>query len=262
MPPITVTPIPAFNDNYLWLIENETECWVVDPGDGAAVKKALEVKQRALTGILVTHHHQDHVGGIALLRTENMPVIGPAISPHPLVNDPVEHQETRTICGLLFTIFHVPGHTLNHVAYYAQYDSSQGQQASLLFSGDTLFSAGCGRLFEGTPEQMNKSLKLLAALPDETKVYCAHEYTLANLEFALGVEPDNEELNRYYAATKNARKNGLPSLPSNIALERKINPFLRTEKASIIHFVHSINPNITRHSDSIFTEIRRMKDIA
>lgn len=256
----TVTPIPAFDDNYLWLIESEAECWVVDPGDGLAVKKVLETKNRVLTGILVTHHHSDHVGGISLLKTEGMPVIGPSITPHPLVNDPVQHNDVRTICGVEFTVLFVPGHTLNHIAYYAEYSPIAETKKQILFCGDTLFSAGCGRLFEGTAEQMNRSLKILAGLPSETLVYCAHEYTLNNLEFALTLEPNNQDLIKRYQEVSDLREKGLYSIPTSIDQELKTNPFLRTHETELIQSARRFDPTLAPNSDSVFSLIRSMKD--
>ena len=253
---LTVTPIPAFNDNYLWLIENNQECWVVDPGDGKAVKEALSSRQRQLSGILVTHHHRDHIGGIADLVTSGMPVIGPSISPYELVNDRVSEGDIRKICGVDFQVLDVPGHTLNHVAYFARPESSK----PLLFCGDTLFAGGCGRLFEGTPAQMHESLGKLASLDSDTLVYCAHEYTLANLAFCLSVEPDNQELQRHTKDMKKLREQGIPTLPSSIQVERQINVFLRADSDEVCLSAKKFDLGIGNSPVEVFTAIRKMKD--
>ncbi|HQQ62427.1 MAG TPA: hydroxyacylglutathione hydrolase [Pseudomonadales bacterium] len=215
-------PIPAFSDNYIWLFADNGKAWVTDPGDAAPVVSALEGNNLQLSGILVTHHHGDHVGGISgLLEKFHVPVYGPALSPaaglitHKLVQNDVIEIHSRK-----FEIISVPGHTLDHIAFYSA-------EANILLCGDTLFSAGCGRVFEGTYEQMYASLQKLAALPDDTQVCCAHEYTLSNLRFAQATEPDNQDIKNHITHCQSLRKQGKPTLPSTLALEKKINPFLR-----------------------------------
>lgn len=253
---LKVTPIPAFNDNYLWLIENKEECWVVDPGDAIPVQNALEERGRQLTGILVTHHHRDHIGGIQALYKDGMKVIGPSLNPYELVNDRVSDGDIREVCGVDFNVIEVPGHTLNHLAYYAE----PKEQKPLLFCGDTLFAGGCGRLFEGTPEQMYSSLSRLSALSEESLVYCAHEYTLANLAFAETLEPDNQALIGRIKESVHLRKKSIPTVPSSLKVEKKTNPFLRTTSNELIEKAKLFEPNLKADPVAIFATIRKMKD--
>lgn len=217
--------LPAFEDNYLWLLHDGQRALVVDPGDAAVVQAALHTHNLELDTILVTHHHADHTGGVAELRERcGAQVVGPASERIPEPYTPLRHGDTVTSLGIDFRVLDVPGHTAGHIAFYA----SQVNAHPLLFCGDTLFSGGCGRLFEGTPAQMLASLDSLAALPGDTVVCCTHEYTLSNLRFALAVEPDNQDLQRYHAHCIELRASGHPTVPTSIALEQKINPFLRT----------------------------------
>lgn len=226
---IDLHPIPAFSDNYIWMLSNPVsrQAWVVDPGEAAPVLEALSERGLTLAGILVTHHHWDHVAGIAeLLKTHPVPVYGPAGSPAAdSISVPLEDGGSVCLEDSKWMVFTVPGHTLDHIAYY-------NADAGILFCGDTLFSGGCGRLFEGTAEQMFVSLQRLAALPDTTRVCCAHEYTLSNLRFALAVEPDNAVLARYQQQCLQLRDSGCPTLPSSIGLEKEVNPFLRAVDVS------------------------------
>ncbi|MFZ3126983.1 MAG: hydroxyacylglutathione hydrolase [Rhodoferax sp.] len=224
-------PLPAYVDNYIWMLHDGQQALVVDPGDAEPVIQALQHEGVHLQGILVTHHHADHTAGVDRLRqATGAPVFGPAHEPMPeplqrLVGGDVVH-----LLGLDFQVLEVPGHTAGHIAFYCPaVDASP-----LLFCGDTLFSAGCGRLFEGTPEQMLASLDRLAALPDATRVCCTHEYTLSNLKFALEIEPDNTQLVAYNTRCQTLRAQGQPTLPSTLALERQINPFLRSRQPAVI----------------------------
>ncbi|VAY89215.1 putative hydroxyacylglutathione hydrolase [mine drainage metagenome] len=219
----SIVPISAFADNYLWLIHNNRKAWIVDPGDAAPVLTTLRSSHLELEGILLTHHHADHCGGVMELRTlfPNLTVYGPAEESIPGTTHPLRagNEITLTSLGLTLTVLEVPGHTLGHVAYVGQ---------DCLFCGDTLFAAGCGRIFEGTPAQMFHSLAQLAALPDKTAVYCAHEYTVRNLDFALKVDPHNQELQNWAREARAQREQGEPTLPSQIGRERRANPFLRS----------------------------------
>lgn len=222
--------LPAFEDNYLWLLHDGRQALVVDPGDAAPVCDALEQGGLELAGILVTHHHADHVGGLAaLLARHPAPVFGPADDRLPVPVQTARDGDTLSLLGLEIQTLEVPGHTATHLAYYTAPDG----EAPLLFCGDTLFSAGCGRLFEGTPAQMQHSLSRLAALPGDTRVCCAHEYTLSNLRFALAVEPDNAALIAYEAQCRAARAAGHATLPAMLGLERDINPFLRWQVPAV-----------------------------
>ncbi|MBA4177612.1 MAG: hydroxyacylglutathione hydrolase [Leptothrix sp. (in: Bacteria)] len=223
--------LPAFADNYIWMLHDGTQAVVVDPGDAAPVVQALQSQGLQLAGILVTHHHADHVGGVDELRPLlHGPVWGPAGERIPQPFEPLNDGDGIEVLGLRFRVLDVPGHTAGHVAY-AQEGAAT---APLLFCGDTLFSAGCGRLFEGTPAQMLASLSRLAALPDDTRVCCTHEYTLSNLRFAAAVEPGNAAIEAHAARCRALRAQGLPTLPSRIGLERRINPFLRCAEPAVV----------------------------
>ena len=226
---LTVTPLPAFTDNYLWLLVRGREAAVVDPGDAAPVRRALERSDLRLCAILVTHHHGDHVGGVVELRTRTgATVFGPAGEDLEGVDQRVRGGDRFDVLGVRFQVLDVPGHTAGHVAYFA------GDEAPpLLFCGDTLFGCGCGRLFEGTAAQMVASLDALAALPASTRVYCAHEYTLSNIRFGLVVDPTNKALQARAARDQAARDRGEPTLPSTIGLELATNPFLRVDAPEV-----------------------------
>ncbi len=228
---MNLTALPAFADNYIWMLHDGARAVVVDPGDAAPVHAALDRLGLALAGILVTHHHADHVGGVDALRPRLQgPVWGPAHEDIPAPFLPLVEGDQIEVLGLRFRILDVPGHTAGHIAY-VQVDAPS---APLLFCGDTLFSAGCGRLFEGTPAQMSRSLAKLAALPGDTRVCCTHEYTLSNLRFAAAVEPDNAGRRAYEEKCLALREAGQPTLPSSIALERQINPFLRCAEPTVV----------------------------
>jgi hydroxyacylglutathione hydrolase len=231
-----VLTVPAFQDNYLWLIHDGVHAAVVDPGDGEPILEALRANGLTLTAILLTHHHADHIGGVPrLLEHADVPVFGPRGDGIRAVTHPLSEGDRITLPGLelAFSVLDVPGHTLGHIAYVrADADGSVGEH--WLFCGDTLFGAGCGRLFEGTPAQMAASLAKLAALPDDTLVYCAHEYTLSNLRFAEAVEPGNRALQMRIAADSQARGTHLPTIPSTIAIEKATNPFLRYREPAIV----------------------------
>jgi hydroxyacylglutathione hydrolase len=223
--------LPAFADNYIWMLHDGARAVVVDPGDAAPVVDALSRLRLQLAGILVTHHHGDHTGGIEALRSQlHGPVWGPARERIPTPYTPLQQGDTLQVLGLEFDVFDVPGHTAGHIAYAQRGADS----APLLFCGDTLFSGGCGRLFEGTPAQMHESLSRLAALPADSRVCCTHEYTLSNLRFAAAVEPDNEDLVRYRAHCESLRAQQQPTLPSRIDLELQINPFLRCTVPAVV----------------------------
>jgi hydroxyacylglutathione hydrolase len=249
-------PIPAFNDNYIWMLHDESRALVVDPGDATPVLEALARQQVTLDAILVTHHHGDHTGGVqTLLHATGAQVFGPALEPMPEPLHRVGDGEQVSVLGLTFEVMHVPGHTASHVAYFAKIPA----QSPVLFCGDTLFSAGCGRLFEGTPEQMLTSLTRLSCLPDATRVCCAHEYTLSNLRFALLVEPANAELLSYQQRAQELRRHLQPTLPSSIDLEKAINPFLRSQVPAVSEAVQRRWPNAT-DAVSVFAALRAWKD--
>jgi hydroxyacylglutathione hydrolase len=250
-------PLPAFADNYLWMLHDGRNALVVDPGDAQPVLEALQREVLQLQTILVTHHHADHTGGVDAIRdATGAAVFGPARESIPGPFHKLQGGDTVPSLGLNFLVMEVPGHTAGHIAFYcADLDA-----APLLFCGDTLFSGGCGRLFEGTPAQMLASLDSLAALPDNTRVCCTHEYTLSNLKFALEVEPSNAALVQYNAQCLALRAEGLPTLPSNIALERAINPFLRSRNADVIASANRHDAAMTRQSGA-FATLRQWKNV-
>ena len=252
---VSVFPIKAFNDNYIWCLHNKTHCAVVDPGDAAPVLAYCQDNQLTLSAIIITHHHWDHTGGIdALLAAfPNIPVYGPQnknikqITVRLSQGDGIELAQL----GVTLSVLEVPGHTLDHIAYYGDMG---------LFCGDTLFSAGCGRLFEGTPQQMYQSLAKLTALPADTAVFCTHEYTMANIAFAETVEPNNQALIDYKHWANKQREIDVPTLPSNLQRELAVNPFLRCHSAELATNV-SQNKGATLASEqAIFASLRSWKD--
>lgn len=238
------------------MLHDGREALVVDPGDAAPVLQALQREGVELRSILVTHHHADHTGGVDILRnTTGAQVWGPARENIPTPYQPLVQGQQATCLGLVFDVIDVPGHTAGHIAFY--HPDVDG--APLLFCGDTLFSGGCGRLFEGTPAQMTDSLGRLAALPPATRVCCTHEYTLSNLRFALAVDPDNADLLAYQAHCQALRDQNLPTLPSSIDLERRINPFLRASAPPILTALRQFDaPGLDR--DGAFATLRRWKN--
>jgi hydroxyacylglutathione hydrolase len=252
-------PLPALNDNYIWMLHNGQDALVVDPGDAQPVLEALQCEGVQLKGILVTHHHPDHTAGVNLLRqTTGAAVFGPARETIPEPLQRLHGGDTVHLLGLKFQVLDVPGHTAGHIAYFCA--AAVGTEASpLLFCGDTLFSGGCGRLFEGTPAQMLASLNQLAALPDPTLVCCTHEYTLSNLKFALEVEPDNLQLAAYQRHCQTLRAQGQATLPSTIAQERQINPFLRSSQPTIMASARRFDATSVDQT-GVFATLRQWKN--
>ncbi len=252
---VTIEPIPAFDDNYLWLLVRGSQAAVVDPGDAAPVLQRLQQRNLSLQAILVTHHHGDHVGGVASLsRATGARVHGPGAEAIPARDVALAGGSRIDVLGVAFDVLDVPGHTLGHIAYHAP-------ALRALFCGDTLFAAGCGRLFEGTAAQMTASLAKLASLPADTRVYCAHEYTLSNLRFALAVEPDSEALRRRQQACAALRRRGEPTLPSTIADELATNPFLRCSEPDVRRAAEARAGGPLPTAESVFTVIRQWKNV-
>jgi hydroxyacylglutathione hydrolase len=252
--PPEVVPIRAFKDNYVWTLRNATHAAVVDPGEAEPVLDYLAREKLELAAILATHHHADHVGGVArLLEKYRVPVYGPKNEPIPTLTRPVSEGDTVTIpaLGVAFSVLDIPGHTRAHIAYYG---------AGALFCGDTLFACGCGRLFEGTAEQMYASLGKLRALPDDTKVYCGHEYTLANIGFARGVEPQNAALAAREARDRRLREAGKPTLPSTMREEKATNPFLRCTEPAVVESVNKYLGSRVSDPVRVFAAIRDWKN--
>ncbi len=254
---LDVRPIAAFRDNYIWMIHGVGEprrVAVVDPGDAGPVLAALAAGGLHLEAILATHHHADHVGGIAgLVAATGAAVFGPAHDPMPVDCQRLAgggRAQVRAL-GLEFTVVDVPGHTAGHIAFTGH---------GALFCGDTLFSAGCGRLFEGTAEQMLASLDALAELPDDTRIYCGHEYTEANLRFALAVEPGNSAIMDYVKRAAAIRGECQPTLPSTIGLEKRVNPFLRSRHENVKSSAERRAGRMLPTPVAVFAEIRSWKD--
>ena len=254
---LNVRPVGAFSDNYIWLIDSPRahgRVVAVDPGEAEPVIAELQRSGASLAAILLTHHHPDHIGGVPeLLRRRPVPVIGP--------EDSRIAQRTLTVgdgkrcdlpdLGLSFEILEIPGHTLSHIAFWGH---------GALFCGDTLFSAGCGRLFEGTPEQMNASLNKLRNLPPETQVFCGHEYTAANLRFALTVDPANRAALEYQGSVARVRAQGDPTLPSTLGLEIQVNPFLRCDEPAVVRAAEAHAGKMLKEPAEVFGVLRAWKD--
>lgn len=253
---INIFPIPILKDNYVWVIADtkENAACIVDPGEARPVSDFLQKHKMILKGILITHHHWDHTNGIVELKNEyDVPIIGPAQENITGVTLPVHEQDTVNVANfpLAFQVMAIPGHTLGHIAYYAH---------EMLFCGDTLFASGCGRIFEGTPEQMYASLQRIASLPNDTKIYCAHEYTLNNLRFAETVEPNNYQIAERIKRVNEIRKKNLPSLPSLLAEEKETNPFLRCNSQELIETVEKHAHATLSGPVAVFASLRKWKD--
>jgi hydroxyacylglutathione hydrolase len=251
---LIVSPISAFRDNYIWAIHDDKSAVIVDPGDAAPVFAFLQEKKLNLVTILITHHHNDHIGGNReLLKRFPVPVYGPAGESIDTLTVRVKENDAVTLpdFGLTFNVLDIPGHTSGHIAYVGH---------GMVFCGDTLFACGCGRLFEGTPAQMHASLAKLAALPGDTKVYCAHEYTLSNIAFARAVEPDNEALLQREFAEREKRGRNVPTVPSSIALELDTNPFMRSHVPAVLHAANTRAGLIHATAVDVLATIREWKN--
>jgi hydroxyacylglutathione hydrolase len=252
---VSVFPIKAFNDNYIWCLHNQTHCAVVDPGDAAPVLAYCQDKKLRLSAIIITHHHWDHTGGIdALLNVfPDVAVYGPQNKDIKQITTRLSEGDNIELANINvnFSVLEVPGHTLDHIAYYGDIG---------LFCGDTLFSAGCGRLFEGSPQQMFKSLAKLTALPADTAVYCTHEYTMANIAFAEAAEPNNQALIKYKQWASQQREKNIATLPSSIQRELAVNPFLRCDSQELVANVSQNMGASLTSEQAVFASLRSWKD--
>ena len=252
---LQIIPVPAFKDNYLWLIHNGQHAIVVDPGDAMPVINTLKKLGLDLQTILITHHHQDHIGGVEQLQQTypHVKVYAPKQEHYAFAHQPVSEPDTIDLGNWISPakVLDVPGHTLGHIAYYIEQ-----QQQQWLFCGDTLFGAGCGRLFEGTPQQMMSSLQKICTLPATTQIYCTHEYTLTNINFARTLEPGNPALLQRYHDAQQQLASGKPTLPSTLALELNTNPFLRSDSLEIQVSLQLENPTQLQ----TFTKTRELRN--
>ena len=254
---VRIHAVPAFQDNYLWVLESHGRAAVVDPGDAAPVQRFLEEKGLQLDAILATHHHADHIGGVPeLARRWKCPVFGPAHDGVDGLTRALVEGEGLVVPGidLGVKVLDVPGHTAGHIAYV------HGGEEPVVFCGDTLFACGCGRLFEGTPAQMSDSLGKLARLPAATRVYCAHEYTMSNIRFAEAVEPGNAKLAERKARDAAKRARGEPTVPSTIGEERATNPFLRCAEPEVKASAERHAGRKLGNPVEVFAEIREWKN--
>jgi len=252
----TIEPIPAFSDNYIWLLVQGTKAFAVDPGDAKPLISILKKRKLELTGVLITHHHYDHSGGILeILDKYDAKIYGPTGNHINGITDGLVDNQSIDVLGVSFKALSVPGHTDDQLAYFCNSSTKP-----ILFSGDTLFAAGCGRLFEGSPRQMHASLSRFAELPPETLVYCGHEYTLSNLNFASKVEPTNEDISSKLKKIKKLRSENKVSLPSSISEELKTNPFMRCDKKNVINAAEKFAAKTLNSPSEVLGVIRKWKD--
>ena len=264
---LNIVAIPAFSDNYIWCIfdAQSKKAIVVDPGSSKDVQDFLSTENLSLEAILITHHHPDHIGGVNQLKqTYPANVYGFGQSNLPFIDHPLSDGDEFSLLGCTFTTIEVPGHTLDHIAFYS-HGNNDFHVKPWLFCGDTLFSGGCGRLFEGTAKQMHNSLLRLSQYPAETEIYCAHEYTLSNLEFARSLMPNNMDLKNYQTHCHQLRNQLKPTIPTTIDTELKINPFLRVADNEIIHELNLSKKDtdiheFKKHPELVFAAVRRAKD--
>ena len=250
---LSVEPIKAYTDNYIWLVSTNEGSIVVDPGESKEILNLIDSNKIDLKGVLITHHHYDHTNGLLDLTNKmNLEVYGPKKIEG--INNIVKESDKFSLIGIDFEVIEIPGHTLDHLAFY-----SSNNKDPILFCGDTLFAGGCGRVFEGTFEQMFKSLKKISNYPKETKIFCGHEYTLSNLKFALEVDEDNKQLADEYINVKKLISSDIPSLPTNLNKELKLNPFLRCNEINIKNKVID-KFDIIDDELEIFTALRKWKD--
>ena len=251
---LTIKPIKALSDNYIWLVTTNEGSIVIDPGESKQIIDLVKSNEIDLEGILITHHHYDHTNGIEeILKYKKVEVYGPKNNVNSITKR-VKQNDVFNLIGLKFEVIETPGHTLDHIAFYCLKD-----EESILFCGDTLFSGGCGRVFEGTYSQMYESLKKLSKLPEDTQIFCGHEYTSSNLQFACAVEPNNQFIREYNEEIIEKTKNGEPSLPSSLKIEHMINPFIRCNEENLIDNINKKFGEVSSEIE-IFSTLRKWKD--
>ncbi|WP_292993850.1 hydroxyacylglutathione hydrolase [Nitrosomonas sp.] len=254
---LNVHPIHAFSDNYIWVIHNQTHAAVIDPGIASPVIEYLLSKKLQLSAILITHHHHDHTGGnTELLQSFDVPVYGPHNESIATVSHPLREGDQVNLekMSLNLMIIDTPGHTRGHIAYYGS------NPFNMVFCGDTLFACGCGRVFEGTAQQMYQSLQKLSQLPSDTLIFCTHEYTLGNIQFAKVVDPKNAKLIEFEIAAQELRNRNIPTIPTTLILERKINPFIRCDQREIIASAQNYSEKSLPGPIEVFTVLREWKN--
>ncbi len=251
---LSIKPIKALSDNYIWLVTTNEGSIVIDPGESKQIIDLVKSNEIDLEGILITHHHYDHTNGIKeILKYKKVEVFGPKNNLNSITKR-VKQNDVFNLIGLKFEVIETPGHTLDHIAFYCLKD-----EKSILFCGDTLFSGGCGRVFEGTYSQMYESLKKLSKLPEDTQIFCGHEYTSSNLQFACAVEPNNQFIREYNQEIIEKTKNGEPSLPSSLKIEHMINPFIRCNEENLIDNINKKFGEVSSEIE-IFSTLRKWKD--
>ena len=251
---LSVELIKAFSDNYIWLVSTNEGSIVIDPGESKNIQKLIDEKSIDLKGVLITHHHYDHTNGLEdLLEKNSIDVYGPENNING-INYRVNNKDKISIIGIEFEVISIPGHTLDHIGFY-----SRNNNNPILFCGDTLFAGGCGRVFEGTYKQMFDALKKISALPKNTNIYSGHEYTLSNLKFALEVDSENSDLKQEYENVLEKVNSDIPTLPTTLNKELKVNPFLRCDNLSIQKKIAE-KFNISGGELEIFTALRKWKD--
>ena len=251
---LSIKPIKALSDNYIWLVTTNEGSIVIDPGESKQIIDLVKSNEIDLEGILITHHHYDHTNGIEeILKYKKVDVYGPKNNVNSITKR-VKQNDVFNLVGLKFEVIETPGHTLDHIAFYCLKD-----EKSILFCGDTLFSGGCGRVFEGTYSQMYESLKKLSKLPEDTQIFCGHEYTSSNLQFACAVEPNNQFIKEYNEEIIEKTKNGEPSLPSSLKIEHMINPFIRCNEENLIDNINKKFGEVSSEIE-IFSTLRKWKD--
>jgi len=254
---LNIHPICAFKDNYIWVIHNNNYAVIIDPGLAAPVTEYLQSEKLHPCAILITHHHNDHTGGVTeLLQRFDIPVYGPGNESIAAITNPVQQNDIVNLpeISLNLTVLDTPGHTRGHIAYYGS------DPWAMIFCGDTLFSCGCGRIFEGSAAQLYQSLQKISQLPDATLIYCAHEYTLGNIAFARTVDPENKKLNEFAITAQELRHKNMPTIPTTLALEKAINPFLRCENQSIINSAQNYSKQQLQNPVEVFAVLREWKN--